>query len=145
MTSIVHPEKHFAVTVYMFSEEGKILLVKHPKLNVWLPPGGHLEEGETPTEGAVREVSEEVGYDLVFPEEDFKGATLIKEPDYVLLEDLGDHNHIDLIYIFRVNEFRPKVEKGISGFLWAGPEDLDRVRMMENTKLLIKKIWSEQF
>lgn len=145
LTSAVHTHKHFAATVYMFSDTGKILLIKHPKLGTWQPPGGHLNENETPTECAVREVKEEVGHDLVFPEEDIKGATLIKAPDYILLEDLSDHNHIDLIYVVKVREFKPKLEKDISGFVWAGPEELDRFRMMENCRLLIKKIWSKQF
>lgn len=45
--------------------EGKLLLLKrHPKKlfgNMWGVPGGKLEEGETPEDGLVREIYEEIG------------------------------------------------------------------------------------
>lgn len=41
--------------------EGKLLLVRHRKLNLWLAPGGHLDYGELPHLGAEREVYEETG------------------------------------------------------------------------------------
>lgn len=40
---------------------GKVLLVRHKKLNIWLAPGGHIEEGELPHEATEREVFEETG------------------------------------------------------------------------------------
>lgn len=41
--------------------EGKILLVKHKKLGLWLAPGGHVEDGEMPHQAAEREFWEEAG------------------------------------------------------------------------------------
>ncbi len=41
--------------------EGKLLLVRHRKLDLWLAPGGHLDPGELPHLGAEREVFEETG------------------------------------------------------------------------------------
>jgi ADP-ribose pyrophosphatase YjhB (NUDIX family) len=41
--------------------QGRVLLLFHPKLGLWLPPGGHVEPGELPDEAAVREVLEETG------------------------------------------------------------------------------------
>lgn len=38
----------------------RVLLVRHPARG-WVPPGGKVEPGETPREGAVREVCEETG------------------------------------------------------------------------------------
>ena len=40
---------------------GRVLLLFHAKLGLWLPPGGHVEHGELPDEAAVREVLEETG------------------------------------------------------------------------------------
>ena len=36
----------------------------HKKLDVWLYPGGHVEDTETPDEALVREVKEETGLDI---------------------------------------------------------------------------------
>ena len=40
--------------------EGKIYLGHHIKANDWIPPGGHIEVGETPKDAAVREMMEEL-------------------------------------------------------------------------------------
>lgn len=41
--------------------KGKVLLVKHKKLGIWLNPGGHIDEDELPHEAAEREFFEETG------------------------------------------------------------------------------------
>jgi 8-oxo-dGTP pyrophosphatase MutT (NUDIX family) len=40
---------------------GRVLLLKHKKLGVWLYPGGHMEPNETPLDTALRETEEETG------------------------------------------------------------------------------------
>ena len=50
--------------VVIFDEDGKVLIMLRPQTVSWAPgkwalPGGHIEEGETPLEAAVREVEEE--------------------------------------------------------------------------------------
>jgi len=52
--------RHFTVAVFVV-REGKVLLHRHRKLGMWLPPGGHIEEDELPDDAAVREVWEETG------------------------------------------------------------------------------------
>ena len=47
-------------------EDGNVLLIQVQNLKgdkVWTFPKGHLEAGETPEQAAVREVSEETGWD----------------------------------------------------------------------------------
>lgn len=39
-----------------------ILLIRHPVLNKWLQPGGHIEVDEMPVHAAVREAEEETGF-----------------------------------------------------------------------------------
>ncbi len=43
----------------------QVLLVKHTKLNIWLAPGGHIDEHELAHKAALREVKEETGIDAV--------------------------------------------------------------------------------
>ncbi len=45
----------------MLLYQGKVLLVKHKKLGIWLNPGGHIDDGELPHQTAEREFFEETG------------------------------------------------------------------------------------
>lgn len=45
----------------MLIHDGKVLLVKHKKLGIWLNPGGHIDEDELPHQAAEREFWEETG------------------------------------------------------------------------------------
>ena len=57
------PVREFTVAVFVV-DQGRVLLLDHPKLGRWLPPGGHIEPGELPDEAAVREVEEETGVQI---------------------------------------------------------------------------------
>lgn len=106
MTSL---ERQFTASAYIFCQ-GKILLLRHKKLGKWLPPGGHLEKGETPAECAIREVLEETGLhvEILSDEpvqiEDYNAKTIAR-PWLCLLENIPEyqsvpeHQHIDFIYL----------------------------------------------
>ncbi len=65
MTDLQHYQAKFCNTVgAQVIHQGKVLLIKHTKLGIWLPPGGHIEEGELPHIAAEREVLEETGVDV---------------------------------------------------------------------------------
>lgn len=57
-----HMAKQFTVSGYVLDEaRERLLLIHHIKLRKWLPPGGHVDEDETPQSAVVREVAEETG------------------------------------------------------------------------------------
>lgn len=103
-------ERHFTATTYVLDGKGNALLLFHPKLRTWLPPGGHLDSGEIPHEAAKREVMEETGVDIEFIDETpihFKtpNAYSCPRPFHVLVEsipqhkDTAAHQHVDLIFV----------------------------------------------
>lgn len=66
-TPILAPMRRaFSIAVYPRHGD-RILLIRHKRLGTWLPPGGELEEGETPLEAAARELREETGLRGTFP------------------------------------------------------------------------------
>jgi 8-oxo-dGTP pyrophosphatase MutT (NUDIX family) len=59
------PRPKQAVFGVVFNEERtEVLLIKRRDIPVWVLPGGGLDPGETPEEGAQREVREETGYEV---------------------------------------------------------------------------------
>lgn len=104
-------KKEFTTSVYIL-HEGCVLLLMHPKLDMWLPPGGHIEENESPTEAAKREVREETGLEITFIKQENIwvnrwNAASFERPYLCLTEEIppfGDqaaHQHLDFIYLAR--------------------------------------------
>src|SRR5436305_7354094 len=60
--------RHFTATTFIV-RDGKVLLHRHPKQRLWLPPGGHIERDELPQDAAVREIEEETGLRLTLHSE----------------------------------------------------------------------------
>ena len=51
------------VAGYLF-HNNKVLLIHHKKLDIWIPPGGHIDENETPDEALEREIMEELNLNI---------------------------------------------------------------------------------
>ena len=130
--------RHFTVAVFVVWE-GKVLLHRHRKLGMWLPPGGHIEEGELPDEAAVREVCEETGISVELVgerREDVTDPKQIHQPAGVQLENIAPgHQHIDLIYFARPNgptNIHQDFSEDKVG--WYGPEDWGRMSLNVEVK-----------
>ena len=96
--------RDFTVATFVVQQR-RVLLLRHRKLGLWLPPGGHVEPNELPDEAAVREVWEEAGVRCELVGE--RGLPVdyprqLVRPAGIQLENIGtNHEHIDLIYFAR--------------------------------------------
>lgn len=100
--------RHFTCTGFLVQDD-KTLLLWHPRLRMWVPPGGHLEPDEDPVTAVLREIREETGLaaevlplSQTFP---FAYPGQVAPPFTILLENSAEpgqcHQHIDLIYFCR--------------------------------------------
>ena len=138
---------HFTATGFVFDDDGKILMVKHKKLGVWLPPGGHIDENELPCDAVVREVFEETGVKVQVISSGRDDANPycreLALPLEILLEDIdgdGTHNHIDMIYLCRAESsvLAPQ-EAEVDGIGWFSPSQVIELDTFENVRESVKK------
>jgi 8-oxo-dGTP pyrophosphatase MutT (NUDIX family) len=138
--------RHFTATTFIV-HAGKVLLHRHSKQNLWLPPGGHIERDELPDHAARREIEEETGLRLRLHSEELAAhlsremdCGVVPQPAFILIEDINPfHQHVDFTYFARLAElheaFQPEpaaVEK--NGFAWFAPEQLDMEGVPTNVK-----------
>lgn len=102
-------ERHHTGTGFVTTRQ-RTLLLWHPKLRMWLPPGGHLEANEDPVQGVLREVQEESGLlaEIILPSDliNCSGPAVLPPPIVILIEDIVRHDqpfhqHIDHVYFTR--------------------------------------------
>lgn len=73
------PSEPLAAEVWVFDEDLAQVLLVHHRWRGWVPPGGRVESGETPREGARRELFEETGVE----------AELLPEPAAATVRSYG--------------------------------------------------------
>lgn len=107
--------RHFTATAFIIDSRKRTLLLWHKRLQRWMPPGGHIDENETPEDAAKRECKEETNLDVEIIGDTqtdlFAGNThegkMLKRPFAMLLEEIpasaerGEpaHQHMDFLYI----------------------------------------------
>ena len=123
-------DRHFTVAVFIV-ETGRVLLLFHRTLQRWLPPGGHLEPGETPDEAALREVLEETGLSIALPRSLAPripgGPKPLAQPAGLQVEEIGPgHEHLDLVYFAALAPDSPRTPRRndeSERIGWFSPED----------------------
>lgn len=91
------PPKHLVVYfVPVDAAQRCLLLGDHRKSGLWLPPGGHVEDGEDPRAAVVRETREELGIAAEFADDKpfFLTVTPTNGPN--------SHLDVDLWFVLRV-------------------------------------------
>ena len=91
------PPKHLVVYfIPVDAAQRCLLLGDHRKSGLWLPPGGHVEDGEDPRAAVVREADEELG--IVAQSVDDRPFFLTVTPT----NDASSHLDVDLWFVLQV-------------------------------------------
>jgi len=108
------PDLRLCTLTYVVSGD-RVLLIhrrREPHRGLWVAPGGKLELGESPHEGAVREILEETGLRIELPELRGIITEISARPDYQWL-----------LFLFRADRFTGEVRASDEGELVWCPFD----------------------
>ena len=137
----IHEKIDFTASV-LIVQDGKILLHKHKLLNVWLPPGGHIELDEDPNEAAIREAKEETGLDVALVGHgDVRRASETSRdlvpPRFLnrhFFNDTRTHEHIDFGYYARVIGGQIKPEHDTGEVRWFERSEIESMELFEDIR-----------
>ena len=101
---------HITATMLIVNEERtKVLLIGHKTHKLLMSPGGHIDEGETTQEAALREAAEETGLKniklLSHDPFDIDSHPIVARPE----KEEGPHYHFDYLFIAEASEKEPLV------------------------------------
>ena len=127
----------------------KLLLIHHKKLDIWIPPGGHIDKNETPDDALRREFKEELNLEIeLLNRNDVPPGGNIKKqlavPFYVNVHSVKDHDHCCFFYLCELkNEECLKNlkinEREIKDYNWFSLEELEADHIPEDVKNIAKK------
>ena len=127
--------RHFTVTGFV-SADGRTALHWHPRLQRWLPPGGHIEPDEDPVQAVLREVHEETGLVVQLvdaPRYAYAQPPQLPVPTAMAVYDIprdgsldAPHQHIVLIYFTRPVAADAALPRDEHAWAWVDEATLQR-------------------
>ncbi|MFO7794261.1 MAG: NUDIX domain-containing protein [Candidatus Nanohaloarchaea archaeon] len=133
-------------------ENNKVLFLRHKKYGLWLQPGGHVEERETPDEAAIRETIEEVGLKIEVlddfrPDTSFENKSEdLPQPFNINLHQIEEgHWHLDFQYLARTVDEIDEKEYSDEDMKWFSKDELESedLNMPENARITALKALEE--
>lgn len=163
-------KRHFTATAFVIDSKNRVLLLWHRRLQRWMPPGGHVDEDETPEDAAKRECKEETNLDVEIVGDGSTGLTtgvqddlfagnpdegrMLKKPIAMLLENIPQsvernepaHQHMDFLYLARpLNEDQAEeITDESDGMRWFTKEEVGKLNeqreVFSNVKAYILRL-----
>ncbi|MEV7930414.1 NUDIX domain-containing protein [Kitasatospora sp. NPDC088779] len=151
--------KESTASAFVFRTEGdgqcRTALVWHPRLEMWLPSGGHVEVDESAAQAAVREIEEETGLQaellpgptLALPA-GFPHSAVVAPWWVVEMEACADnhtrepHVHIDHVFV-AVDRGAPANKGAVHQVRWfTGQEAAEVEGFSEDSRLQVKQLFA---
>ncbi len=124
---------HYNSTACYLKKDNKVLMIKFSKKweQVYAPPGGKFESGETPTDCIKREFFEETGLTLINPK--LQGISYWKD------------SVEGVIFVFVASNYRGKLKSdSVEGNLeWVNIDDLPNIRQFEQNEKFTQYLFKE--
>ena len=99
--------RHVTASALVVSDDDRrVVLHRHKRLGLWLQPGGHIDAGELPWQGALREAAEETGLPVTLAGTELIHVDVHPGP--------RKHRHFDLRYLVRSPHVPPAPPEGES-------------------------------
>lgn len=120
------------------SSRSRTLFVHHVKLDRWLQPGGHCEEGETAFEAACREAKEETGLEV----SPLLGGELFDIDIHAIpaRAEVPAHLHYDLRYLFSAQEGAERASAESHALRWLAFAEAPALNPEESIRRPIAKL-----
>ncbi len=103
-------EHHLTASSFVVSSRG-VILHRHRRLGIWVQPGGHVDNGESAEEAALRETREETGLDVCH-----------LDPPFLFHVDVHPgprgHTHYDVRFVLRAPPLEPSPARGESPLVY---------------------------
>lgn len=131
-------------------------LVRHPRMNVWACPGGHVETDETAAEAARREIAEEtglgevrlLGFPAPAPPRDFPPThSLVPLPWWITEVDVPPDNHLGVPHVhvdhvwIGVSANAAPAGEAAHPFAWFEADELEGLPMFADSRALAPQLF----
>jgi 8-oxo-dGTP diphosphatase len=122
-----YPARPMVGTGALIVRDGKLLLVKRgaqPGFGKWSVPGGLVELGEKVQDAMVREVKEEVGFDV-------EAVKLTDVADTIMLDGNGrvQYHFVVVNFVARIVSGELKTATDISEARWVPVDEVEKVNL----------------
>lgn len=126
----IHEEYDFVVSVFIVHND-RVLLVHHPRYDMWIPMGGHIELNEDPEQALLREIKEETGLAVEIlankPDVEQNDTKFIFTPRYMDVHNASSsHKHIALVYFAKAASDRHVLSAEHTEINWLNLDDLEK-------------------
>jgi len=128
----MNSEKSCGAVIYRkYHGNTEILMVKHVKSGHWSFPKGHVADGETEAQTAMREIKEETGLDVLLD------TGFREKVHYVPYRDI---NKTVVYFIARAKTVNPKPQEGeISEARWVEIDRAGALLTYDNDRVVLAK------